>query len=275
MASEEHSAVNSTLMNREKEEEDAAAMQEAMRKKREQAQLLENIQQKAQEEVWSQIIGEQAKDEANERMHAEIAAQVPAQKRKRGRPKKDAGPPVPPPAAHRSAGAVPIRPSPELTDEGREAKRTCLALMRRLGSRLDGFAEMPSHDTDEGWKGCLAAIQNRLGEAAAEVNVKGLFLVALGAYERVSLAGRFNPLGWDTSGITERAQEPQNFQIFEPDLVELSIIYGSWFSSGPAVRLLGNTVQHIARVAEENAARDVERMQAEYEPPKEDKFASI
>lgn len=262
MSEEAHDTVNKVLMNREKEEEQMAALAEAAKKHREQAEVMAKAEENAKAEIWNAIIREQAKEDANERMHADVAAQVAPPKRKRGRPKKDAVPPVPPPAAHRGGGAVPIRPSPELTDEGREAKRTCLALMRRLGPRLDGFAEMPSADTDEGWKGCLSAIQNRLGEAAAEVNVKGLFLVALSAYERVSLAGRFNPLGWDTSGITERAQDPENFQIFEPDLVELSIIYGSWFSSGPAVRLLGNTVQHIARVSEENASRDVERMQA-------------
>jgi hypothetical protein len=181
-------------------------------------------------------------------------------KRGRGRPKKSAGP-APSPARAMPSLATNTPASNEWTLKGRRNKRKCLAMHARLAGRLQGAPPMPVQDTDTVWAEYLKDISEILGESAAEVNVKALFISTLDAYDRhAQMGGRLNPLGWDTRGLVQFATTETEWKVFDDDLVELSILYQEWFSSGPVVRLAGNTVKLINKV---NAYHVQEQSQAQ------------
>ena len=149
----------------------------------------------------------------------------------------------------------------EWTELGRATKRKVEAMMTRLGDRLNGFSVQVSRDTDAAWLEAMSDVQSRLGDAAAEASVKSIFFTALNVYEQSAQRGYLNPMGWDTSNLTALAQKNQAF--FDPELVELSILYSEFFAHGPLLRLLGNTFSFIQQVDKANVTKFQESMAAD------------
>lgn len=212
---------------------------------------------KAKHEVLREISKAKFEAEANAAHQKQVMAEAaPTQApKRRGRPKKDSGGPSP--YLKAAVGATANLPGGDqpFTDKGKAAKRKVFALKRKLPERLKDYIPSAQQDTDEAWFDALAEAQAILGEASAEVNIKSLFVNALVSYEMVSSQGRLNPLGWDTTDLAKKAQE--QWPMFDPDLVELSVLYGDWFATGPFMRLASNTLALIQRTDMENRSHNM------------------
>lgn len=239
---------SSRIAEQKKQERD----QEEQERKR--ARDIEAAQEVGRVEALREISKQKHIAEAEAAHKAKVMEDTQTQPKKRGRPKRAAEPAQKAPPVWANPQTVKADPggSKAWTAEGKKTKRKVLALARRLGPRLQGHVVTASEDTDEAWAEALSEMQATLGEASAEVNVKSLFVNTLKSYELVSSMGKLNPLGWDTTGLTQAAMSKEQWEMFDPDLVELSIIYGEWFSSGPVFRLVANTMQLIQRVDQQN-----------------------
>lgn len=175
--------------------------------------------------------------------------------------------------------------SPLWTEQGKKYKRQAHALVRRLGHKLqNSTVELPATDSDKAWEDVVEHIRGILAEANGELNVKGMFYSVLSTYEQVTMSGSrigqmINPLGWNTTNLTQAALREDIKKEFDDDLIELAVIYGEFFASGPVLRLLGKTFQLCQQLDAAHQKQFAEQQLAEMQTPvggnKEEQYSDL
>lgn len=254
------------------------------------AETLQNTKDEAAQETRTAIMREKFVQEHEDEHHAQLLESIQPP-RKRGRPRKD-GPPIkdtgPPPAVFAAPKPAPKKAMPKIgahnptgdsgwTDEGKDAKRRALAIMKhpRLSAKV-GPVDMPMMDSDQGWMDALADMKRALASVNAEANAQDAFVSTISGWEAQAVQGRLNPLGLAVGGLKDEVVDPVTWDSeFNDDIAELSIDFDWFFSSGPLMRLATKTAKVIGKVHLLNSLPIEERLKTPVSVAEANKFAGL